>query len=160
MLKSLDCSWRTSGVSSIKELEALAPMGELFYEERENLPGRFNPVMWVQTWWSLLELPNFVMIQLLEPGGEPRGAIGGLATPDLNTGEMIAVEQFWYVDPLARGRGMSLLTAFETWAMDQGAVRVIIGHVWDADKTAAWKRMFAMKHYNPLEIHYYKELAG
>jgi hypothetical protein len=159
MLKSLDCSWKTCGVSSIRELEALAPMGEAFYEERENLPGKFNPVMWVRTWWSLLELPNFVMIQLTDPEGTPMGAIGGLATPDLNTGEMVAIEQFWYVDKAARGHGMTLLRAFESWAMEQGAVRVVVGHIYDAERSEAWKKLFAMKHYTPLEIHYYKELA-
>src|SRR4030095_16282635 len=159
MLQSLGSSWKTAGVSSIKELEDLAPMGEMFYLGRDSLPGRFNPLMWVRTWWSLLELPNFTMIQLLDPLGVPRGAIGGVATPDLNTGEMVAIEQFWYVDHQARGHGMLLLAAFETWAMEQAAVRCVIGHIWDADRGAAWKRLFAMKHYTPLEIHYSKELA-
>src|SRR5262245_47224718 len=159
MLKSLDCSWRTSGVSSISELEALAPMGEKFYEERDLLPGKFNRMAWVQTWRNLLELDNFKMIQLLDQEESPRGGIGGVCTFDLNTGETIAVEQFWYVEPDARGHGLMLLQAFENWAMDKDAVRVIIGHVYDSKRSEAWKRLFAMRHYMPLEIHYYKELA-
>ena len=99
------------------------------------------------------------MIRLLDENDEPRGGLGGIVTPDLNTGELMAIEQFWYVDRQARGRGLLLLTAFEDWAMSQNAVRVIIGHIWDEDRGEAWKRLFAMKHYEPLEIHYSKELA-
>lgn len=99
------------------------------------------------------------MIQLLNPLSRPKGAIGGVCTSDLNTGETVAIEQFWYVDPEARGKGLMLLEAFEDWAMSKGAIRAIIGHIWDEDRGEAWKRLFAMKHYTPLEIHYYKELA-
>lgn len=159
-LNSSDSLWKTSGVSSINEVVNLAPMGEAFYEERDNLPGKFNRMIWIRTWWSLLSNhQNFTMIQLIDPQGLPRGAIGGVCTPDLNTGELVAIEQFWYVDSLARGHGMKLLTAFETWAMDNRAVRCVIGHIWDNERGEAWKRLFAMKHYTPLEIHYSKELA-
>jgi hypothetical protein len=99
------------------------------------------------------------MIQLRDDEGKPRGAIAGVVTPDLNTGELVAIEQFWFVDNQARGRGLLLLTAFEEWAMSHGAMRCIIGHIWDDKRGEAWKRLFAMKHYTPLEIHYSKELA-
>jgi hypothetical protein len=159
MLKSSGYLWKTSGVSNINELVELAPMGEAFYEERSLLPGRFNKHVWITTWWNLLELPNFTMIRLLDDDDKARGALGAIATPDLNTGELMAIEQFWYVDRQARGKGLLLLTAFEEWAMSQGAVRCTIGHIWDEDRGEAWKRLFAMKHYLPLEIHYSKELA-
>lgn len=99
------------------------------------------------------------MIKLVDDDNRLRGAIGGVATADLNTGETVAIEQFWYVDKEARGRGLILLTAFEDWSMEQKAVRCVIGHIYDAERAEAWKRLFAMKHYTPLEIHYSKELA-
>jgi len=86
------------------------------------------------------------------------GAIAGVVTHDLNTGDCVAVEQFWYVEREARGHGMKLLLHFEKWAKDSGAVRVTLGHVWDAAKQAVWERFYGMRGYKPLEIHYYKVL--
>jgi GNAT superfamily N-acetyltransferase len=158
MSKFSDSLWRISGVLSISELETLAPMGERFFAERKNLPGTFNKERWIETWDRLLRINNIAMFQLLDPKGKQQGAIAGIVTNDLNTGDLIAVEQFWYVERTARGHGLSLLKHFERWALGCGATRVTLGHVWDGAKQAVWERFYAMKGYKPLEIHYYKVL--
>jgi GNAT superfamily N-acetyltransferase len=133
-------------------------MGEKFFAERKNMPGVFNKQAWIQKWDALLLIPNIRMFQLLDPEDRKQGAIAGIVTHDLNTGDLIAVEQFWYVEKAARGHGLSLLEHFESWARSCGAIRVTLGHVWDGEKQAVWERFYSMKGYKPMEIHYYKVL--
>jgi len=52
------------------------------------------------------------------------GAIGLLVAPHFASGEALASEVFWYMDPQYRGAGVRLLRAGEHWAAASGAVGV------------------------------------
>lgn len=49
------------------------------------------------------------------------GMIGLFVHPHPFTGQRTATEMFWWIDPEARGPGMRLLRAAETWARRAGA---------------------------------------
>jgi hypothetical protein len=83
------------------------------------------------------------------------GAIGGVLVRDLNDHAVIAVEQFWFVTAEARGRGMRLLTEFDTVARVRGAARVTIGHI-HSGRTDIWHKILARRGYTLLESHYIK----
>ena len=60
-----------------------------------------------------------------EQDGQVVGMIGLLIAPHLYSGQLVANELFWFVDPEARGTaGLRLLAQAEQWARDQGAVRL------------------------------------
>lgn len=50
--------------------------------------------------------------------GRLDGAVGGLISRDLFTGDVMVIEMFWYVDPARRGsvQGIRLLHQFIHWA--------------------------------------------
>jgi len=50
------------------------------------------------------------------------GAIGLIAQPHFASGDLMAAEIFWYVDPLKRGAGVRLLREAERWARAHGAL--------------------------------------
>lgn len=52
------------------------------------------------------------------------GAIGLLVAPHFASGDLLASEVFWYMDPAHRGAGVRLLRAAERWAVAFGAVGV------------------------------------
>ncbi len=52
------------------------------------------------------------------------GMIGFLAVPHFFSGDVIATEVIWWLDPDARGAGRLLLDAAEGWAHEIGAVAI------------------------------------
>ncbi len=66
----------------------------------------------------LLENPDAAIF--LSGNGTPTGMIAMLAYDHPFSGERIAFEVVWWVDPEARGDGLRLLRAAEEWARDQG----------------------------------------
>lgn len=60
---------------------------------------------------------------VLEVDGAVVGMLGALMTPHYLSGDAIATEVVWWVDPAHRGwGGRQLLEAAEQWAKTQGAV--------------------------------------
>ena len=84
-----------------------------------------------------------------------RGAIGGILSRDLNDHELVSVEQFWFVTSDARGRGMRLLSEYETVSRMRGAKRILVGHI-HSGRTDIWQRILSRKGYSLLESHYVK----
>ncbi len=59
--------------------------------------------------------------------GEPVAAfLCGIIAPHYFTGEPTAFKTAWYALPGARGLGAYLLRAFEAWAKEKGAHRIIV----------------------------------
>jgi len=50
------------------------------------------------------------------------GMIGLFIYPSPLTGEIEAIETFWWVEPEHRGRGLRLIVAAEQWARESGAL--------------------------------------
>ena len=77
----------------------------------------------------------------------------GMLAPHYLTGELTAFKTAWYAIPGARGYGAHLLRAFERWAKEKGARRVIV-----AGRLPRTLTLLERLHYQPLETVYSKDL--
>ena len=85
------------------------------------------------------------------------GALGAIAYPDPNNGEMLATEMFWLVLKEHRGKGLRLLQRFESWAKEKECSRVIMVHMTDSMPDRL-KQVYEHRGYEEMETHYIKEL--
>ena len=83
----------------------------------------------------IFSLQNIVescgVIFLLFDGSRVVGAIGGIKSPDILTGRLLAIELFWYLMPAYR-RGMwaiRLLNKLEEWAKDSKCWHIAMIHM-------------------------------
>lgn len=112
---------------SPEDLPVVAEIGRSFFEEGK-LPGKLVPEVFETTWTALLTA-GAGGILMLEDSGDPRGVLGFLQYPDINDGETVITETFWYVLPQHRRDGLKLLRRFESVAKERGAKRIIMGHL-------------------------------
>ncbi len=86
--------------------------------------------------------------------GEPIAAVlCGLVTPHYFTGELTAFKTAWYAVPAARGYGAHLLRAFEKWAQEKGARRLIV-----AGRQDRTLQLLERLDYRPLETVFAKDI--
>lgn len=64
------------------------------------------------------------IIYVVEQDSAVIGMLGGVVFQQPFSGEIIASELFWWLDPDHRGHGGWLLKRFEKWAAGKGATRV------------------------------------
>lgn len=119
---------------TIQELPLCVPFGPAFMKEYD-LPGVFNPDVFLKNWAYFLQSLTAVLYGLWD---DERliGGIGGIVHPDLNTGDLHAVECFWYVGPIYRNTFMAgrLPLTFKKWGKHQGAVRWKMIHLLAEDE--------------------------
>lgn len=138
------------------ELPELARLGKLFYREGA-LPGKFVPEQFLATWRKFFEL-GFAAIFALRINEELVGALGAAVLPDPNDGVLVGSEMFWWVAPKARGHGLSLLNAFEEWAVfEMGARRLGMVHLLSLAPERMGK-LYERRGYKATELHYVKEV--
>lgn len=143
---------------TIPELPRVASVGFTFFKEGD-IPGGFVPEVFIRNWTDLLLNNRGVFYGAFTPEGMFTGGLGALLCPDLNNGQVMAVECFWYVLPEFRGGTAAgrLLKAFERWAREQGAKRMVMVHLLNLTPTElhnTYKRLG----YRPVEVNYVKEL--
>lgn len=86
--------------------------------------------------------------------GKPAAAcLCGMISPHYLTGELTAFKTAWYAIPEARGYGAHLLRAFEAWAKEKRARRIIV-----AGRHQRTLSLLERLHYHPLETVYSKDL--
>jgi GNAT superfamily N-acetyltransferase len=89
--------------------------------------------------------------------GEIRGAIGGVAYPDIYSGELTATEFFWFVSEAHRGGGIRLYRAFERWAKAKGCARIRMVHLMDS-MPEKLQTVYERLGFEAAEVHYSKDL--
>ncbi len=92
---------------------------------------------------------------VLERNDRIVGMLGVLAFPHWLSGEIVAEELFWWVDPDERGRGTALMERAEKWADTIGACHFQMVAPVDADKL---ERVYGRKGFTPLERSFIKRL--
>lgn len=95
---------------------------------------------------------------LLKRDGEIIGGLGCLHYPDLHSGELTAVETFWFVDPGHRGKGLMLLDEFEKWAARQECTKVAMIHMVDSHPDIL-EKLYIRRGYKLVEKHFVKEVT-
>ena len=110
--------------------------------------------------WSATLSFNQGIIFLLEDGAaKVAGGIGGIKLPNLLSGEMSAVELFWYVKPEFR-KGLwpvRLLKQFERWAFEHGCAEVAMIYMEDS-QPEKMRSFYERSGYTLRESHYTKKL--
>jgi GNAT superfamily N-acetyltransferase len=129
-----------------------------FFEESQ-LPGELNFDYWIGRWQSLIIELDMGVIFVYESEGKIKGILGGIAARCSMTGDLEAIEAFWYVYPEVRGKPASikLLKAFEDWAKERGAARVKMMHL-SILNPISMREIYLRMGYSPLESAYSKNL--
>ena len=140
---------------TIDDLELILPLGLVFSKEAQ-YPGGFVPEIFIRNWKGHLE-NGFGVIFGMFKDEQLVGILGGFDYSDPNNDDLVAMETFWYVAKEHRGGGIKLLDAFEAWAKERGAKRVVMAYVFTSMPEVV-KSIYEKRGYGPLEMHYSKEV--
>lgn len=133
------------------DIPRVVEMGLRFLAETkygEHAPA--NPAQMAKTVEYLLASGG---VLVSERAGELVGMIGYALFPHFISGELVAGEVFWWVEPEFRGEGVKLLLAAEIRAKDSGAVKMQM--IAPDDKVAA---LYERLKYTFIESAYQKPL--
>lgn len=122
-------------------------------------PDRLNEIFFCSLWESIIR--NGSSLSFIAESGDPTlidGFLLAMSGPDLYSGKLLGLEQFWYV----RGTGfaasrtaMGLLDRFMAQAAERRCVRALVGH-WTSGPDLS--RMYERLGFRPLETHFVKAL--
>lgn len=118
---------RITDLSTLPDAE-LQALGEAFVKEAK-YPGTFKVEVFRKNWEMIFGQKMGAM--WVVRNGSIVGALGAIIHPDINDGELVAQEAFWFVAPEHRGgtAGIKLLAEFEAWAEMRGAARILSAHL-------------------------------
>jgi GNAT superfamily N-acetyltransferase len=144
---------------TVAELPLCVPFGQAFFEEFQ-LRGTFHPEHFLKTWTVFVEQLGAVVLAL-SVNEQVIGGLGALDSLDVFTGERVATEMFWYIDPAHRtGTGaLRLLRAFEAWGRSRGATELRLSHFMMKNNDPL-QRLYEHRGYTLLEQGYQKRLEG
>lgn len=137
-----------------EDIREVAYMAYNFVNESAHV--KVDPEIPAKSYWDMIQNGNAEMMMLME-GDKCVGGLGCIKYPDLHSGELFAVETFWYVLPDYRGAGITLLERFEQWAKDNNCVKCAMIHLVDS-MSSVLERLYKMRGYKLVEKHYVKEL--
>jgi hypothetical protein len=133
---------------TLDDVARFIELGMRFYEEEGNRIG------------SPRDLARFAISHVCEEdrvflvSGEPITAfLCAVVAPHHFTGEPTAFKTAWYALPSARSYGAHLLRAFESWAKEKGARRLMV-----AARHARTMALLSRLNYCPLETVYSKDI--
>jgi GNAT superfamily N-acetyltransferase len=86
-----------------------------------------------------------------------QGGLLFIKTLSLYGGEPVAMKTSWYVAPKYRGKGMSLVHAFEKLAKELGCKKVVMSHL-PGKQAERIERIYKRRGYKPIDIQYVKEV--
>jgi hypothetical protein len=94
-----------------------------------------------------------------EETGSVHGGLACIKGPVPHSGQMVAVELFWYVAPEYRGSlgALELLVAFENWAKENQCSSCALIHMMDSQPERL-EKLYLRMGYKLLEKHYIKEV--
>jgi len=143
-------------IATDNELHGIAQLGPKFWSESK-LPGDFKPDVFVENWKKIIAKDQGCIIFNQDDKGGINGAIGLLVYQDINDGELVMQEAFWFVSPESRGFGLRLLKKAEEIAKMINVRRFVMTHLLNgyADQLS---RLYPRMGFKALEINYIKHL--
>lgn len=104
------------------EIPRLLEMGERFHSTSEySKHVGWDPQKTLELATNLVAQKNLLVI---DSNGSLLGMLGMVFFPHFLSGEVIAIEVFWWLEPEHRGEGKKLLKAAEGLARERGAKRM------------------------------------
>lgn len=140
----------------IEDLPRMAACAAKFYATSKFLNG-FDIEKFTALWTNLLEHGIGVIFVLFDNAGEVRGAIGGMKSGDLYSGEPYSQELFWFVEHEHRGSGLRLYFEFEKWSRDKDCRSIRMVHLADS-MAEKLNRVYIRLGFELMESHYGKKL--
>lgn len=140
---------------TIQELGGAAQFGAGFIAE-SGIRSGFIPDVFVKKWESLISIGMGFILGLFREE-KLVGVFGAVVAENLNDASVEANECFWFVDPEHRGRGLELLSAYETAALARGAKRCSMVHLLSLQPERL-RDLYMRRGYTPVETSYFKEL--
>lgn len=111
-----------------------------------------DPETLANTMFALIDSPQGLLL-VNEKGGRRIGMFGGIISFSPFSGEQVAMELFWYVEPESRGDGVRLLRRAEQWAKSLGVSKFI-----NVSPTKKVDHFLRRMKYTALETHFIKEI--
>ena len=139
--------------ATLDDVPAITAMGGQLIQSEYREILRENPAQMADVAIRLIESESGAVL-VDEVNDAVVGMIGMFSTPHLLTGEIVAGELFWWVDPLHRGRGLRLLKQAEQWAHAKGATRIQM--VAPNDRVG---QLYARMGYLRMETSYQKDIV-
>jgi GNAT superfamily N-acetyltransferase len=140
----------------ISELPLIFPLAAEFYNDAD-IPGRFVPEVFIKNWTAMIEDGTAVVFGLFKDD-QLAGVLGGATFPNLNSGELMAMEFFWFVSKEHRGSGTLLLDEFEAWAKARNVTHIVMAYL-TSSMPEAVKHIYEKRGYGPREVHYMLEVS-
>ena len=143
------------------DISEMLPMGKAFYDATDlsEVGLEYEAESLRQHMEDFIEdEQGAAIIVAEEEDGHLSGCIAGFRVPwYLKTTQSIGIEQWWWVMPQHRikGVGKALKNAFETWAK-KGATHSLMGDIGTAGAIGEW---YKKDGYRPIETHFYKRLV-
>lgn len=137
-------------------INALCVLGQSFYAEG-NLPGQFIPDIARSSWEQLYQQERGQIFSLYYDE-EPVGTLGCVVYPDPYDGELVAAEMFWWVMPAARGHGLRLLSAYESYCASRNVKRNSMIHLTSKEATPL-SRLYERRGYKNTETFYWRTMS-
>jgi GNAT superfamily N-acetyltransferase len=138
------------------DVAGMVPAARSFFRENQ-LPGEFNAETFTLGWMGLIKAGCGFAFTLVDERGDIKGGIGAVVNTDLNTGDKIAVEMFYYAMPEVRGNGLRLLPIIEDAARARGCKRFWMIHLEDG-RSERMERFYGKRGYELKEHLYMKDL--
>lgn len=144
----------------VEEIERTEECARAFFDE-SRLPGTLDLTYWNGRWRSIISELDIGAILVYESDNIIKGLLGGLCVRCTMTGDLEAIEAFWYMMPEFRGgiAGIKLIKAFEQWGKDRGALRIKMMHLSDLN-AKVMEGIYIRMGYTPLEVAYSKSLVN
>jgi hypothetical protein len=136
---------------TVEEVPQCEEIGRLFYAEG-TIPGEFNPEVFNSNWKNLID-NNVGTILGAWKNNRLIGVLGGVLAPDVNDGQLVANEMFWFMLPDSRGGGIRLLKSYMKLMKSRGAKRITMVHLADGMGNRV-KKLYTRLGLEPVETHY------
>jgi GNAT superfamily N-acetyltransferase len=137
-------------VTTKEEMQMVADFMKRFEDASEFV--KVDPNYAADAYWKLIQ-SGICRVFILESYGTMIGGLGAIKFPELNNGEMTAVECFWLVDPQHRGSGLKLLDEYEKWYESEGCSKGALIHLVDSFPDSLGKIYFR-RGYQLVEKHF------
>jgi hypothetical protein len=110
-----------------------------------------------KTFQNLFNSGALTMLRMFDDDGKIIGGLGYIKSPDLYSGDIVAVELYWFVFSDRRGSGHLLIDAFEKSAKEKGCTKAAMIHMVDSFPETL-KVFYEKRNYHLQEQHFVKEL--
>lgn len=139
-----------------EELPQVEKIGRDFFNAAKR-PGEYSQPHFEGLWRGLFDA-GMALFLVAEQDGDIKAVFGAMVVEDPYSGDKVAVEQFWYCDPAARGSvGIRLFNQFEVECAKRGVKRILMAHLHNLTPEPL-RKLYERRGYKVIETIYEKTM--